>query len=67
MKMYHYLLMWLYNNHIEVFHEWAQYLDGTPKQTLEEECIVCKEITFSKGKEICLNCGSSMNLWSEEE
>ncbi len=31
-----------------------------------KECIACKEITFSEEKEICLNCGSGMNLWSEE-
>ena len=31
------------------------------------ECIACRELTFSIDKEICLKCGSSMNLWSEEK
>jgi ribosomal protein L37E len=30
-----------------------------------KECIRCKESTFDEKKEVCLNCGSSMNLWSE--
>lgn len=29
------------------------------------ECISCKKETFDEDKEYCLNCGSSMNLWSE--
>ena len=40
------------------------------KQELNDEmqnCIACKSFTFSKEKEQCSNCGSSMNLWSEEE
>ena len=26
MKMYHCLLMWLFDNHNEIFQEWAQYI-----------------------------------------
>ena len=29
------------------------------------ECISCKKETFDEDKKYCLNCGSSMNLWSE--
>ncbi len=31
------------------------------------ECISCRQLTFSEEKEQCINCGSSMNLWSEEK
>jgi len=40
------------------------------KQELNDElqnCIACNSFTFSIEKEQCSNCGSSMNLWSEEE
>ena len=32
-----------------------------------KECISCKEKTFCEEKEKCLNCGSGMNLWSDEQ
>jgi len=32
-----------------------------------EECITCRNKTFDIEKEICIKCGSGMNLWSEEE
>tara|TARA_R100001594_G_scaffold144035_1_gene192686 strand:+ start:378 stop:491 length:114 start_codon:yes stop_codon:yes gene_type:complete len=37
MKMYHRLLMWLYDKHNKTFHEWAQYIDDATKEALEEE------------------------------
>ena len=30
-------------------------------------CIVCNKNSFDDEKESCLNCGSGMNLWSEEQ
>tara|TARA_R100001530_G_C4298801_1_gene149925 strand:+ start:785 stop:1096 length:312 start_codon:yes stop_codon:yes gene_type:complete len=32
-----------------------------------EECINCRHKTFDEDKEVCVNCGSCMNLWSSEE
>jgi len=32
-----------------------------------KECIRCKELAFDANKEVCLKCGSNMNLWSEEK
>ena len=31
------------------------------------ECINCGQQKFDADKEICINCGSGMNLWSDEE
>ena len=31
------------------------------------ECISCRHKTFDEDKEVCVNCGSCMNLWSSEE
>ena len=30
------------------------------------ECDRCKEMSWSYVKEICMACGSGMNLWSED-
>jgi len=30
------------------------------------ECISCRHKTFDEDKEVCVNCGSGMNLWSAE-
>tara|TARA_R110002051_G_scaffold314596_2_gene391821 strand:- start:128 stop:229 length:102 start_codon:yes stop_codon:yes gene_type:complete len=32
-----------------------------------KECVVCKKETFDTDKEVCINCGSGMTLWSDEE
>ena len=48
----------------------AEYFETTMNTILygnEEECIACKEIAFCQEEEICLKCGSAMNLWSGEE
>ena len=38
---------------------------GSNKQM--KECVRCKQIAFDADKEVCIKCGSSMTLWSEEE
>jgi len=32
-----------------------------------EECIACGNETFDGDKEVCIDCGSGMNLWSSED
>ena len=32
-----------------------------------EECIACGNETFDGNKEVCIDCGSGMNLWSSED
>lgn len=31
------------------------------------ECINCRQKTFDDEKEVCVNCGSGMTLWGDEE
>tara|TARA_R110001599_G_scaffold276582_1_gene477918 strand:- start:562 stop:912 length:351 start_codon:yes stop_codon:yes gene_type:complete len=47
--------------------EYFEYIDSLDDDEELLHCIACKSFTFSKEKEQCSNCGSSMNLWSEEE